>query len=86
MVLVFSQNVGLTTYFQHYSTPVQYEAKYFFLFERASKAAGPMRLFFLNLVSISVQKRTYTHFSRIFKQFFETSTFLWIFFVYQVTL
>jgi len=58
LVLSFSQKVFFTMYLQDYSTKVQHKAQYFFLFERASKAAGTLELPFLNLPSILVQKRT----------------------------
>jgi len=60
----FSQNVGLTTYLQENSTIVLYKVKYFFLFERASKTAGPVRLGFLNEKAFLSLGR---HFLRVFR-------------------
>jgi hypothetical protein len=69
------------------ATPLQLTFLYYitsniFLFERASKTTGAMKLLFLFSFNFSTENRyiwKYTHFFRVFKHFFETLTFLFFF-------
>src|SRR5579862_5345672 len=80
LVSRFSQNMIFTKYLQRCSPPVQYEAKYFFLFESLSQGLA-------YLVALFSKKAFYYHIrahlsgkSTIFSGFLELSNFSSVFF------
>ena len=86
LLLRFSSNLIFTTYLQDYPAKAQHKVQYIFLFERASKTAGALKLRFYNVASVLVQKRDVLKTIPVFFVFFETLTFLLIFFLYWGTI